>query len=276
MSNTCTKVHLRRCEYAGDKISLYLDYWPPIRNPYTNRLTRRESLGIVIYANPKNEAQRRFNREMEEKAEAIRCVRYQSLINEQFGFLDKAKQKMDFVAYFERKAHLKYDKWKYVLMHFKNFCGGKCTFGEITQEFCEEFREYLLYANNLRYPDKEVPLSQNSASGYWATFRALLKMAFKEKFIPENFDEHLDGIKWQEVRKEYFTIEEMKKLAATPCESARRLWHSAASRAQVLSSKVSADAWQLLHSRSGSNRPVSTKRCRSTRCATRMPPTSSH
>lgn len=43
-------------------------------------------------------------------------------------------------------------------------------------------------------------------------------MAFKEKFIPENVDEHLDGIKWQEVRKEYFTIEEMKKLAATPCE----------------------------------------------------------
>lgn len=123
MSNTCTKVHLRRREYVGDKISLYLDYWPPIRNPYTNRLTRRESLGIVIYANPKNEAQRRFNREMEEKAEAIRCVRYQSLINEQFGFLDKAKQKMDFVAYFERKAHLKYDKWKYVLMHFKHFCG---------------------------------------------------------------------------------------------------------------------------------------------------------
>ena len=44
--------------------------------------------------------QRRFNQEMEEKAEAIRCIRYQSLINEQFGLLDKTKQKMDFFAYF--------------------------------------------------------------------------------------------------------------------------------------------------------------------------------
>lgn len=100
MTNTCTKVFLRRRPYVGGKVSLYLDYYPAIRNPHTNKMTRRETLGIVIYAEPANEMQRRFNQEMEEKAEAIRCIRYQSLINEQFGFLDKAKQKMDFLAYF--------------------------------------------------------------------------------------------------------------------------------------------------------------------------------
>ena len=95
--NTCTKVFLRKRPYAGGKLSLYLDYYPAIRNPHTNKMmTRRETLGIVIFANPTNEMQRRFNQEMEEKAEAIRCIRYQSPINEQFGFLDKTKQKQDF------------------------------------------------------------------------------------------------------------------------------------------------------------------------------------
>lgn len=78
--NTCTKVFLRKRPYAGGKLSLYLDYYPAIRNPHTNKMTRRETLGIVIFANPTNEMQRRFNQEMEEKAEAIRCIRYQSLI----------------------------------------------------------------------------------------------------------------------------------------------------------------------------------------------------
>ena len=127
MTNTCTKVFLRRRPYVGGKVSLYLDYYPAIRNPHTNKMTRRETLGIVIYAEPANEMQRRFNQEMEEKAEAIRCIRYQSLINEQFGFLDKAKQKMDFLAYFEKKAKSKYDKWMCVYLHFKKLCGGNCS-----------------------------------------------------------------------------------------------------------------------------------------------------
>lgn len=171
MTNTCTKVFLRRRPYVGGKVSLYLDYYPAIRNPHTNKMTRRETLGIVIYAEPANEMQRRFNQEMEEKAEAIRCIRYQSLINEQFGFLDKAKQKMDFLAYFEKKAKSKYDKWMCVYLHFKKFCGGICTFGDVTASLCEDFREYLLYAHNLRHPDKKIPLSNNSAAGYWSTFR---------------------------------------------------------------------------------------------------------
>lgn len=195
MTSTCTKVFLRRRPYAGGKVSLYLDYYPAIRNPHTNKMTRRETLGIVIFAEPANEMQRRFNQEMEEKAEAIRCIRYQSLVNEQFGFLDKTKQKMDFLAYFEKKAKSKYDKWMSVYLHFKKFCGGRCTFGYITTELCEDFREYLLYAHNLRNPNKKIPLSNNSAAGYWSTFRCLLKMAYKETFINENVNDFLEGIK---------------------------------------------------------------------------------
>lgn len=85
--NTCTKVFLRKKAISGGRISLYLDFYPAIRNPHTNRMSRRETLGIYIYASPKNEREKQFNASMEEKAEAIRCRRFEQLLNEQFDFL---------------------------------------------------------------------------------------------------------------------------------------------------------------------------------------------
>ena len=49
MRHTCTKVTLRQRLYDSGRISLYLDYYPAIRNPETMQMTRREYLGISIY-----------------------------------------------------------------------------------------------------------------------------------------------------------------------------------------------------------------------------------
>ena len=46
-SNTCTKVTVRQAKIKNGMISLYLDYYPAIRNPKTMRMTRREYLGIT-------------------------------------------------------------------------------------------------------------------------------------------------------------------------------------------------------------------------------------
>ena len=58
MTLTCTNVTLRQKPLRNDRISLYLDYYPAIRNPYTMKMSRREFLGIYIYAKPKNEQQK--------------------------------------------------------------------------------------------------------------------------------------------------------------------------------------------------------------------------
>ncbi len=133
-------------------------------------------------------------------------------------FSIRQKQKQDFLAYFEKKAKSKYDKWMSVYLHFKNFTRGQCTFGDVTVSLCEDFRDYLLIAYSLRHPEKKIPLSANSAAGYWSTFRCLLKMAYKEKLLLENVNDFLDGLKWQEVKKEYITLEEMKILANSHCD----------------------------------------------------------
>lgn len=214
-NHTCVKVTLRQRVYPNGKISLYLDYYPGVRNPETMKMMRREYLGIYIFEKPKNELERQFNRDMLYKAEAIRSIRMQSLINEQFDFLDHHKMKKDFLAYFKEMCKKKDEKWDIVYKHFYNFVQGRCTFGDITVELCQDFREYLLNANKLQRKGK---ISVNSASGYYSTFRGLLKIAFRDKLIKENVNDFLDKIEPQEVKKEYLTLDELKRLAQTPCD----------------------------------------------------------
>ena len=47
----------------------------------TAQTIRHEGLNIYIYANPKNQRERDFNAAMSEKAEAIRCRRFEAIVN---------------------------------------------------------------------------------------------------------------------------------------------------------------------------------------------------
>lgn len=213
--HTCTTVSLLRRPITNGRISLYLDFYPAIRNPETMKMTRREYLGIYIYAKPANDIERNFNRQMLEKAEAIRCLRVTSLINEQFDFLDHDKMRGDFLAYFKKMCRKKYEKWDTVYRHFYNYVGGRCTFGDLTVELCKGFGEYLLGAHQLRLTHRKV--RRNSAAGYYSTFRGLLKVAYRDKLIRENINDFLEKIEWEDVKKSYLTIDELRQLAATPC-----------------------------------------------------------
>ena len=215
-SNTCTKVTVRQAKLKNGMISLYLDFYPAVRNPKTMKMSRREFLGIYIYANPKNQTEHNFNKDMLMKAEGIRCIRVQSLINEQFGFLDKTKQKADFLAYFKEKCRGRQQKWDMVYSHFSKYVNGKCTFGEITIELCNGFRNYLLNAHQLKHT--RLMLSQNSAASYYSIFRGLLKLAYREKWLNENINDYLEKIEILDVHKESLTIDELKKLNQTPCK----------------------------------------------------------
>ena len=121
----CKTVTLRTRPLKKGMLSFYLDYYPGYRDQETMKTIRHEGLNIYIYANPKNEQQRMFYQDMLNKAEAIRCIRVQSLINEEFGVVDKNKQKLDFLTYFRTKAREKYEKWYCVYNHFEKFVGGK-------------------------------------------------------------------------------------------------------------------------------------------------------
>ena len=160
-----SNVTLRRRAIRNEKESLYLDFYPPVRNPETMQMTRREYLGIYIYQKPRNQVQREYNNEMLLKAETIRSIRVQALINEEFGFLDKNKMKGDFLAYYKHKAKTQNQKWLRVYDHFSNFVAGKCTFGEANVDLCRRFRHYLLTTGQLKHPHLKLARSEERRVG---------------------------------------------------------------------------------------------------------------
>lgn len=211
-----TKVRLRRKAITKGRETLYLEFYPPIRCKTTMKLVHKEYLGIYVYQNPQNEIQREYNQEMLYKAEGIQSMRIQSLINEEYGFLDKQRMKSDFLAYFKSIAWKKHQKWQVCYRHFSNFMDGHCTFGEVTVDLVRRFGQYLLTTNQLKFEKKKM--KQNSAAGYFSTFRALLKIAYRDKMIRENINDFLDKIEYEDTKKEFMTLDELKQLANTPCE----------------------------------------------------------
>jgi integrase len=179
------------------------------------KTTRHESLGIYIYADPQNKREKEFNEIMTEKAEAIRCRRYESVVNERYDFFDKSKMQGDFLDYFNRVLQGKDPKWKFVYEHFKFFVGGKCRCEEVDFDLCNNFRKYLLTAKNLR---TGKPMFINSVAGYWSTFRGFINIAYRDKMIRTNPNDFLEKIPTVPVNKESLTLAELQKLYKTPCE----------------------------------------------------------
>lgn len=96
----CKTVTLRTRPLKKGMLSFYLDYYPGYRDQETMKTIRHEGLNIYIYANPKNQRERDFNAAMSEKAEAIRCRRFEAIVNERYDFFDKRKYKADFLEYY--------------------------------------------------------------------------------------------------------------------------------------------------------------------------------
>lgn len=211
----CKTVTLRTRPLKNGMLSYYLDYYPGYRDQETMKTIRHEGLNIYIYANPKNERERNFNASMSEKAEAIRCRRFESIVNDRYDFFDRHKLKADFLEYYRRQLRKHDQKWEFVYHHFYNFVHGKCTFEEIDIDLCNKFREYLLNAKQLR---RDGRISKNSASGYWSTFRGLLKILYRNQLIKTNINDFLDKIETEDTPKDYLSVEELYKLAETPCK----------------------------------------------------------
>ena len=212
-----TKVTLRKREISNGKTSLYLDFYPSLRNMTTMKKTRRQSLGIYIYTHPKNQFEKDFNKEMLTKAEVISASKQKSIINEEYGFIDHQKLKMNFLDFLKSYATKKNEKYTSVYKHFSIFSCHLCTFEDLTLEFCLDFKEYLLKANTLK--SKKQKLSQNSASAYYNTFRYLLKIAYKKGYLFKSIHDKLEPIAEQEVRIEYLTEDELKILCKTECDT---------------------------------------------------------
>ena len=80
----------------------------------------------------------------------------------------------------------------------------------------ESFRRFLMTAP--QGGNKSGTISQNTASTYFAIFKAGLKQAFVDGYLTIDISAKVKGIQEQESRREYLTVEELNRLAQTPCD----------------------------------------------------------
>jgi integrase len=135
----------------------------------------------------------------------------------------KAKElgEKDFVAYFKalgdkRKAN-NYDNWVSAYKYLKAYTDGKLKFAELDENFCNDFKDYLL--NTKSNKSAKAKLSQNSAVSYLNKFRAALKQGYKDKFLKVDLNRLVEPIKPAETQREYLTVEELNRLVKTPCNN---------------------------------------------------------
>jgi integrase len=215
-------VHLRRKKIANGKESLYLDFYPPVKGA-DGKLTRREYLNKYIYQNPKNADEKLHNKENLIIAEGIKNRREKEILNEQDGIFNAQNKKRDFLEFFQnlcekrKESEGNYGNWLSALQYLRAFTKGKCRMGDITPEFCVNFKEYLLHTDKLNTV-KGLKLSQNSALSYFNKFRCAVNDAYEARLLNENPLRQVKGIKQKESKREFLTHEELQTLARTECD----------------------------------------------------------
>ena len=94
------KVTVREKQISKGRKSLYLDFYPAIKNPSTGKNTRREFLGFYTIDRPKTETERKTNKENKIKADEIRAKRHLSVQKGDYTFFEAEKWEADFLGYF--------------------------------------------------------------------------------------------------------------------------------------------------------------------------------
>jgi integrase len=249
------KVTLRSKPISKGRQALYLDFYPPISHTETGKLTRRQFLELYVnneieyeeqsYCNEKGEPQKKLvpilgknnqpkkaklssidkehNKRTIALAENIKAQRQLQIQDEDYGFLKKGNGNTDFLSYFKKLADHHKNKstgdrnnWVSVYNYLYQFTNGSCLSKGITESLCIEFKEYL--QSSLTFVETKKQLANNSAVGYFNIFKRVVKTAFREKLLPEDFAKYIPGIKKTETRREYLTYEELRLLATKDCD----------------------------------------------------------
>lgn len=207
------KVTLRQRKKSG-KISLYLDF-------YHKGIRKYEYLRLYLVEKPKNSEDRRLNKETLELANNLRAKRQIELQNGFYGFSDSEKVCSSFLPYFEALAEKRkesggnYGNWISALKHLKKWKKADVRFMDINNIWLEDLKHYLVYEARTK---QNKNLSKNSCVSYFNKVRASLKQAVKDKIIFENPGEDVKGIQEAETKREFLTLEELKKIVNTHCE----------------------------------------------------------
>ena len=256
LHNTKSSVKLRKSEYR-DEWYLYIESYPvfapgkdkPQRvREYVNRVittpiwdkkrtARTDSEGHSTYK-PKRDVngiimcKSSIDQESCIYADNIRAIRQkeydtQELYTEMDAAIAEQKEKSqcDFIAFFKKEAKSRHynnenmcNTWIRVSDLLYEFNANEpLLFASINLNLMEKFKQFLLRAP--QGGNKNGTISTNTACSYYSIFKAALKQAFVEGYLPIDIAAKSKNIQAEESRREHLTLDELNKLVETPCEN---------------------------------------------------------
>ena len=135
----------------------------------------------------------------------------------------KERLQQNFIEYLEecikkrqtRNSATNTVSWKRTLEFLKQFTGETLLFKNLNTRFIEEFRSFLL--SSPCGDTKNRIITQNTAAGYFSVFKSALKQAFIDGYFTVDLSAKIKNIQKTETRREFLTVEELNRLASTPC-----------------------------------------------------------
>jgi integrase len=180
--------------------TLYLDI-------YSDGKRTKEYLHLQVTGN------KDLDKETIELAKKIHAKRILEIQSEQHGEFNRSKINSNFVEFFEVNAlkrpmrdKRKTNKWTNTLNYIKEYKGNQVSFNQITSDWIEGFKEFLL-----------SKLKRNSAATYYETLKASLNLAVRNRIIKENPCFYTDNISRKQNDRVFLDLEEISLLDKTPC-----------------------------------------------------------
>lgn len=213
-------VRLRKRKLATGLQSLYLDIYVDGKRSY-------EYLRLYL-VEEKTRQDKEHNRDTMALAEAVKAERLLEVINGKFGFgvkknilfkdfymsiCEGERQGMALSTYHSWKC-----AWRQIVMYDRR--SDVIHIADITTDWVNGFVDFLMY-DTATYKSIDTvrgrPLKRNSKVIYLNRLKTCLKRAYKEGYIIHDVTLGMNQIQPEETSRQYLTIEELKKLSATPC-----------------------------------------------------------
>lgn len=216
-----SKVTIRTKAISKGRHSIYLDHYPPLRNPFTGKLHRKEYLKLYTYDKPLRSVDKWHNKETLNLVEFIRASRQLDVQNRRFGFLSAAERDSNFIEFFKtytiRKQKSSSDNNAMALRYFIAFAGEELSYPDLNDFLCEDYKAYLLSGPGISRTGRAI--SKNTAVIYYNKLRIVLKAIYKKGLIPYDLYAILSAIPSKETNRERLTLQEFQLLVELPVKS---------------------------------------------------------
>ncbi|OVE55848.1 MULTISPECIES: site-specific integrase [Chryseobacterium] len=220
------KITLKQKKLTNGKISLFIEYY---KGSSTNNQGKRihirdfEYLKLYLHSEPNSAKEKKENKETMALAESIYSIRKAEYFQGRYDLKDKVKSKRLFLVYFEELTKEKqkhdssnnYGNWFSTLQHLKKIVPPNFTFDEIDENFIKKVKNYF---ENDALTKSEIPLSQNSKYSYFNKFKAAIRQAFEDGYLPINYATKVKSFEQAESQREYLTFDELQSLGTAECK----------------------------------------------------------